>query len=45
MNSNADLLKSLKIDRNAAPPPESRKGLWIGLADRKSTRLNSSHRL
>ena len=32
MNSNADLLKSLKIDRNAAPPPESRKGLWIGLA-------------
>ena len=32
MNSNADLLKSLKIDRNAAPPPESRKGLWIALA-------------
>ena len=31
MNSNADLLKSLKIDRNAAPPQESRKGLWIVL--------------
>ena len=31
MNTNADLLKSLKIDRNAAPPPPSRKGLWIGL--------------
>ncbi|MFT4179814.1 MAG: efflux RND transporter periplasmic adaptor subunit [Thermomonas sp.] len=30
MNTNADLLKSLKIDRNAPPPP-SRKGLWIGL--------------
>ncbi|WP_297831233.1 efflux RND transporter periplasmic adaptor subunit [Thermomonas sp.] len=32
MNSNADLLESLRIDRNAAPPPESRKGLWIALA-------------
>ena len=32
MNTNADLLNSLKIDRNAAPPPPSRKGLWIGLA-------------
>ena len=31
MNSSADLLKSLKIDRSA-PPPSSRKGLWIGLA-------------
>lgn len=30
MNTNADLLKSLKIDRSASPPP-SRKGLWIGL--------------
>ena len=32
MSSNADLLKSLKIDRNAAPPPAPRRGLWIGLA-------------
>ncbi len=32
MNSNADLLNSLKIDRNAAPPSESRKGPWIALA-------------
>ena len=32
MNSSADLLKSLKIDRSAPPPPASRKGLWIGLA-------------
>ena len=32
MSSNADLLKSLKIDRNAAPPPAPRNGLWIGLA-------------
>src|SRR5690349_13758021 len=30
MNANADLLKSLKIDRSAPPPP-SRKGLRIGL--------------
>ncbi len=30
--SNADLLKSLKIDRNAPPPPSSKRGLWIGLA-------------
>ena len=29
--SNADLLKSLKIDRNAAPP-ESKRGLWVTLA-------------
>ncbi len=32
MNTHADLLKSLKIDRNAPPPPSSRKGLWLGLA-------------
>ena len=32
MNSSSDLLKSLKIDRSAPPPPASRKGLWIGLA-------------
>lgn len=31
MNTNADLLKELRIDRHAAPPP-SRRGLWIGLA-------------
>ncbi len=30
--SNADLLKSLKIDRSAPPPQESRRGLWIALA-------------
>jgi RND family efflux transporter MFP subunit len=29
--TNADLLKSLKIDRSA-PPPTSKRGLWIGLA-------------
>ena len=32
MTSHADLLNSLKIDRNAAPPASSRKGLWIGVA-------------
>ncbi len=32
MNTSADLLKSLKIDRNAPPPPTSRRGLWIALA-------------
>lgn len=32
MNTPADLLNSLKIDRAAPPPPPSRKGLWIGLA-------------
>ncbi|QIL21628.1 efflux RND transporter periplasmic adaptor subunit [Thermomonas sp. HDW16] len=32
MNTSADLLKSLKIDRSAPPPPSSRKGLWIALA-------------
>jgi len=32
MNSPADLLSQLRIDRNAAPPPSSRRGLWIALA-------------
>lgn len=32
MTSNADLLNSLKINRNAAPPPPTRTPLWIGLA-------------
>ena len=32
MTTNADLLNSLKIDRNAAPPPASRAPLWIALA-------------
>jgi RND family efflux transporter MFP subunit len=32
MNTNADLLKELRIDRSAAPPPPSRRGLWIGIA-------------
>ena len=31
MSSNADLLKSLKIDRSAPPPPASRRTLWIVL--------------
>src|SRR6476620_8789316 len=31
-SSPADLLKELRIDRNAAPPPTSRRGLWIALA-------------
>ena len=31
MNSPADLLKELRIDRSAAPPP-SRRGLWAALA-------------
>ena len=30
MNTSADLLNSLKIDRSAPPPP-SKRGLWIGL--------------
>ena len=30
--SNADLLKSLKIDRSAPPQPSSKRGLWIALA-------------
>lgn len=32
MNASADLLKELRIDRKAAPPPPSRRGLWIALA-------------
>ncbi|GAB1596687.1 efflux RND transporter periplasmic adaptor subunit [Lysobacter claricitrinus] len=32
MNTSADLLKELRIDRNAAPPPTNRRGLWIGVA-------------
>ncbi|WP_242112487.1 efflux RND transporter periplasmic adaptor subunit [Luteimonas aquatica] len=31
MNSNADLLKELRIDRKAPPPPASRRGLWTAL--------------
>jgi RND family efflux transporter MFP subunit len=32
MNTNADLLKELRIDRNThAEPPPSRRGLWMGL--------------
>ncbi|MBP6750262.1 MAG: biotin/lipoyl-binding protein, partial [Xanthomonadaceae bacterium] len=33
MNTNADLLKELRIDRNAAAqePGPSRRGLWIGI--------------
>ena len=30
MNTNADLLKELRIDRKA-PPPTSRTGVWVGL--------------
>jgi RND family efflux transporter MFP subunit len=32
MNSNADLLKELRIDRSARQAPPPRRGLWIGLA-------------
>ena len=32
MNSSADLLKELRIDRSAPPPSPSRRGLWIALA-------------
>jgi RND family efflux transporter MFP subunit len=32
MNSSADLLKQLRIDRSAPPPQGSRRGLWIALA-------------
>jgi len=31
-SSSADLLKELRIDRSAPPPPTSRRGLWIALA-------------
>ena len=31
MNDNADLLKELRIDRSAPPPPTSRRPLWIAL--------------
>ena len=31
MNTSADLLKSLKIDRSAPPPQASRTGLWLAL--------------
>ncbi|HVI58566.1 MAG TPA: efflux RND transporter periplasmic adaptor subunit [Luteimonas sp.] len=32
MNTNAELLKELRIDRKAAPPPSPRRGPWIALA-------------
>ncbi len=32
MNTHADLLQSLKIDRKAPPPPAARTGLWVTLA-------------
>jgi RND family efflux transporter MFP subunit len=32
MNTSADLLKELRIDRSAPPPAPPRRGLWIGLA-------------
>lgn len=32
MNTSADLLKQLRIDRQTPPPAPSRRGLWIGLA-------------
>ncbi|MGH8063204.1 MAG: efflux RND transporter periplasmic adaptor subunit, partial [Pseudoxanthomonas sp.] len=32
MNTSADLLKELRIDRKAPPPaPKSRRGLWIAV--------------
>ncbi len=31
MNTSADLLKELRIDRKAPPPPPSRRGLWTTL--------------
>ena len=32
MNANSDLLKQLRIDRQAPPSPASRSALWIGIA-------------
>jgi RND family efflux transporter MFP subunit len=32
MNSNADLLKELRIDRSARQAPPPRRGLWLGVA-------------
>ncbi|TZF87481.1 efflux RND transporter periplasmic adaptor subunit [Cognatilysobacter lacus] len=32
MNTSADLLNELRIDRSAPPPAPNRRGLWIGLA-------------
>jgi len=32
MNSNADLLRELRIDRSARQAPPPRRGLWIGVA-------------
>jgi hypothetical protein len=32
MNTSADLLKELRIDRKASPPRKPRLGLWIGVA-------------
>ena len=31
MNTKADLLNELRIDRKAPPEPPSRRGLWIGI--------------
>jgi RND family efflux transporter MFP subunit len=32
MNTSADLLKELRIDRSAPPPASSKRGLWLALA-------------
>ncbi len=32
MNTSADLLKELRIDRSAPPPTSSKRGLWLALA-------------
>ncbi|MFC3551348.1 efflux RND transporter periplasmic adaptor subunit [Lysobacter cavernae] len=32
MTASSDLLRELRIDRSAPPPPPSRRGLWIALA-------------